>query len=111
VVSAPENLTALRVRVLAVGAHPRLAGWVLVSVRVLAAGPVEGRADLLSHRVGHRLELGVRGELLAGPGDGAEGMVGAVVSLRARLVVGEVLAEPHPLPGDFTVEREGGSGG
>ncbi|MFF0445192.1 hypothetical protein ACFYT4_02030 [Streptomyces sp. NPDC004609] len=95
-----ENLTALRVRVLAVGPHPRLAGWVLASVDVLSAARVEGRADLLSQRVGRRVELAVRRELLSGAG------AGSVLALRARLSMGEVMAEPHPLPQDFTVEPD-----
>ncbi|MFI6289143.1 hypothetical protein ACIBCM_31100 [Streptomyces sp. NPDC051018] len=100
VVAPVENLTALRVRVLAVGPHPRLAGWDLASVDVLSAAPVAGRADLLSERAGGRVELAVRRELLSGAGGGS------VLALRARLWMGEIMAEPHPLPQDFTIEPE-----
>ncbi|MBB4945393.1 hypothetical protein F4556_000928 [Kitasatospora gansuensis] len=93
-----ENLTTLRVRLLAVAPHPRLTGWVSATVEVLSATPVEGRADLLSQRVGESLDLAVRQEQLAGV------LVGSVLRLRARLAVGEVLAEQAPAPADFGVE-------
>ncbi|WP_405020406.1 hypothetical protein OHV05_29635 [Kitasatospora sp. NBC_00070] len=97
-VAPVENLTALRVRLLAVAPHPRLAGWEAASVQVLSAAPVEGRADLLSQRVGESLDLAVRQELLVGV------PTGSVLRLRARLAVGEALAEQAPAPADFGVE-------
>ncbi|WP_246212238.1 hypothetical protein [Streptomyces abyssomicinicus] len=94
-----ENRTALTVRLLSREVHPRLAGWDRVVTRVLAAGPVPGFADLLSRHVGERLELAVRGELLADarPGD--------TIRLRARVTgPGQVVAESGPEPGDSAVE-------
>ncbi|BFV55823.1 hypothetical protein KCMC57_up09270 [Kitasatospora sp. CMC57] len=98
VVAPVENLTALRVRLLAATPHPRLPGWEAATVEVLSATPVPGRADLLSQRVGESLDLAVRQEQLAGL------PTGSVLRLRARLAVGEVLAEQAPAPGDFGVE-------
>ncbi|MFC5749827.1 hypothetical protein [Actinomadura rugatobispora] len=96
-VQSIDNLTALTGRVAEIGPHPRLAGWDRVLMDVLDAGPVPGRADLLSRRAGERLELAVRHDLL---GNAAPG---ATLRLRAKLSSGEVIAEPHPDEGDFTV--------
>lgn len=98
-VQAVENLTTLTTHLVEAGPHPRLAGWDRAVVDVLDAAPVPGRADLLSQRVGQRVELAVRHDLL---GDAAPG---AVIRLRARLSFGEIVAETDPAPGDFAVEQ------
>ncbi|MFF3456798.1 hypothetical protein ACFYXH_21180 [Streptomyces sp. NPDC002730] len=97
-VQAVENLTVLTTRLIESGPCPRLAGWDRVVVDVLGAEPVPGYADLLSQRVGERLEMGVLHELMQGVAPGA------TIRLRARLALGEVMAESHPAPGSFTVE-------
>lgn len=97
-VQAVENLTALTTQLVEAGPHPQLAGWDRAVVDVLTAVPVPGRADLLSQRVGQRVELAVRHDLLGAAAPGA------VVRLRARLASGEILAETNPAPGDFAVE-------
>lgn len=97
-VQATENLTALTVRLVTTGPHPHLRGWDRLGADVLDAQPVAGYADLLSQRVGHRLDLAVPSSLAAGL------VPGAVVRLRARLAGGEALAEKRPPPGTFVVE-------
>ncbi|GAA2750431.1 MULTISPECIES: hypothetical protein [Kitasatospora] len=98
-VAPVENLTALRIRVAAIGPHPRLPDWDLAAVDVLSAAPVPGLSDLLSSRVGQRIDLAV-------PAKQADGLhPGIVADLRARLAVGEVLAERDPAEGDFTIEN------
>ncbi|BAC68891.1 hypothetical protein AQJ43_10625 [Streptomyces avermitilis] len=96
-VQAIENLTTLRIRLISRAPHPRLAEWDQVAADILDADPVRGYADLLSHRVGGRVELAIRRDLL----DGAA--PGAVIRLRAKLAAGEIVAEPHPPPGEFTI--------
>ncbi|GAA4881749.1 hypothetical protein ACGFX4_12215 [Kitasatospora sp. NPDC048365] len=97
-VAPVENLTTLHVRVASLGPHPRLGDWDLASAEVLSAEPVSGRADLLSQYVGRTVQLGIPRRLTGGlhPGSG--------LTLRARLATGDILAEPNPGPGDFTVD-------
>ena len=97
-VQAIENLTALTVRLVSSGPHPRLTGWDRLVVDVLDGRPVAGYADLLSRRVGHRLDVAVLTTLAAGLAPGT------VIRLRARLAGGEALAEKRPPPGAFGVE-------
>lgn len=97
-VQAAENLTALTVRVVTTGPHPRLKAWNLLGVDVLDARPVADHADLLSRHVGHRLDLAAPSSLVAGL------VPGTVVHLRARLAGGETLTEKRPPPGTFVVE-------
>jgi hypothetical protein len=97
-VQAIENLTALVVRVRGLAPHPTLPDWDRLDVEVVAAEPVEGLADLLSQRVGERLPMAVRRELVPGVGPGA------TVRCRAKLHLGEVMAEPHPDPANLAVE-------
>ena len=93
-----ENLTELTGRVLALRPHPSLDGFDVVTLRAEQARAVPGYADLLSARVPGELEVLVRRELLDGAG------AGALLSCRAALTSrGEVMAEPHPAPGDFSV--------
>lgn len=97
-VQATENLTALTIRLVTTGPHPRLKVWDRLGVDVLDAQPVAGYADLLSRHVGHRLDLAVPSSLVAGL------VPGTVIRLRARLAGGEALAEKRPPPGTFLVE-------
>ncbi len=97
-VQAVENMTELVARVLGVAPHPTLEDWDQLDVEVVAATPVPGVADLLSQRVGERLPVAVRRALVP------EVTPGATVSCRARLNLGEVMAEPHPDPANLTIE-------
>lgn len=97
-VQAIENLTVLTTRLVTTGPHRRLEGWDQAAVDVLQAQPVAGYADLLSRRVGQRLELAVPSRLVAGLAPGT------VIRLRARLAAGEAMAEKQPLPGTFVTE-------
>jgi hypothetical protein len=89
VVSAPDNLTRLAGPLVERRPHPSLPDWELVVLDVEQVEPVPGRADLLSRRLGERLELAVPGAVLgaAGPTD--------LVDVRARLTPRGVMAEPH----------------
>lgn len=97
-VQAIENLTNLTTRLITAGPHPRLPGWDQATVEVLDAQPVAGYADLLSRRLGGRLQLAVPSPLMAGLAPGTS------IRLRARLVAGEAMAEKQPLPGDFVTQ-------
>ncbi len=87
-VSAPDNLTRLGGPLVARRPHPQLPDWELVLLDVQEAEPVPGRADLLSRRLGERLEVAVPGAVLgaAAPRDHLE--------VRARLTARGVVAEP-----------------
>ena len=86
-VSAPDNLTRLGGPLVERRPHPSLPDWELVLLDVEEAEPVPGRADLLSRRVGERLEVAVPGAVLgrASPSDHLE--------VRARLTGRGVMAE------------------
>ncbi|HET7474499.1 MAG TPA: hypothetical protein VFJ97_00570 [Dermatophilaceae bacterium] len=104
-VAAVENLTWLQGVILARMPHERLAGWDEVTVELTGTQSVPGKADLVSARRGTGpLRLAVRSELL---GDAAPG---ARLTVRAKVAVGEVLAESHPDPADFQVVPAGPSG-
>ena len=70
-----DNLTRIDGQIMARSQHPALADYDLLEVRIDAAAPVEGRADLLSQFVGQTLGFSAR---------------------RDRLGIGW---RPHPLPG------------
>ncbi|TKJ17976.1 hypothetical protein [Blastococcus sp. CCUG 61487] len=97
-VQGVENLTRLRGRVVSRAPDPRRAGWDVVVVHVEDAGPVAGRADLLSGRVGDDLPVVFRRDLLGGARPGAR------VTFRARVVPDGAIAEPYPDEGDLLVE-------
>ncbi len=87
-VSAPDNLTRLAGPLLERRPHPQLADWELVVLDVQEVEPVPGRADLLSRRLGERLEVAVPGMVLGSkaPQDHLD--------VRARLTPRGVMAEP-----------------
>jgi hypothetical protein len=97
VVQAIENLTAVSGRLVATSPHERLKGWVRAVVDVDSTAPVPGKADLLSARVGRRLEVAVREGLIA------DAAPGSAIRLRAKLAQGEAMAEAHPDAADFAV--------
>lgn len=97
-VQSVENLTVLTGRLVETTPHPRLPGWDRAVLDVEDTVAVPGKADLLSARAGQRLDVAVRRELLEGAG------TGSTLRLRAKLSLGEVVAEPHPDPADFTVD-------
>ena len=86
-VSAPDNLTRLAGPLLERRPHPQLPDWELVVLDVQEVEPVPGRADLLSRRLGERLEVAVPGAVLAG---GSQDHL----DVRARLTPRGVMAEP-----------------
>ena len=94
-----ENLTEFTGRVLARQRHPSLDGYDLVTLRAEQSHGVQGYADLLSARVPGDLELVVRRDLLGDAGPRA------VLRCRAALTGrGEIMVQPHPAPGDFSVQ-------
>ena len=90
-----ENRTDLEGVILDRAEHPRLPEFDLLQVDVRRASPVEGVADLLSSRVGSKLELAVKRSILPGQSIG-----GLWIRCRAYLGgPGEVFVEPRPSPG------------
>ena len=87
-VSAPDNLTRLAGPLVERRPHPRLPDWELVVLDVQEVEPVPGRADLLSRRLGERLEVAVPRAVLGGTGPPDH------LSVRARLTARGVMAEP-----------------
>src|SRR3954447_18956448 len=78
--------------------HPSRPGFDEVVLNVQRAAPVEGKADLVQPSPGDDLHVAVRRELI---GDAPPG---ARVRLRAaRTSSGDVMAEPHPTPEDFSI--------
>jgi hypothetical protein len=97
-VAVRENLTEVEGEIVAREPHPRLADFDEVVVNVQRAAPVEGKRDLVRPTAGDDLRVAVRRELI---GDAAPG---ARVRLRAaRTSSGDVMAEPHPDPEDFSI--------
>jgi hypothetical protein len=97
-VQGVENLTRLSGWLVTRGPDPMRADWDVVVLRVEAAEPVAGRADLLSRRVGEDLTVAFRRELLAGAGPGAR------LTFRAHFVPEGAIAEPYPDDGDLLVQ-------
>ena len=97
-VQAQENLTQLVGTVVATQPHSELPGYETVTVQVEQAQPVEGKANMIAAQPGERMDVSVRRELL----EGAD--VGSRIRFRAKRTVDGVMSEPHPEPGDFTVE-------
>ena len=87
-VSAPDNLTRLGGPLVERRPHPQLPDWELVLLDVQEVEPVPGRADLLSRRLGERLEVAVPCAVLgaAAPHDHLD--------VRCRLTPRGVMAEP-----------------
>ena len=92
-----ENLTRLDGRLVSREPDPRRADWDVAVIRVEQAGPVAGKADLLSRRVGDDVAVAFRRELLAGAAPGAR------LTFRAHLVPEGAIAEPYPDDGDLVV--------
>ncbi len=86
-VSAPDNLTRLAGPLVERRPHPQLPEWELVLLDVEEVEPVPGRADLLSRRLGERLEVAVPGAVLAAAAPDH-------LDVRARLTARGVMAEP-----------------
>jgi hypothetical protein len=100
-VQVVENLTRLSGRLVAREPHPHRAGWDAAVVHVEEAGPVTGKADLLSRHKGEDLLVAFRHELLA------DARPGARLGFRARFGPDGALAEPHPDEGDLLVRAPG----
>jgi hypothetical protein len=95
---AIENLTQLVGTIVARQPHPRLADYDVVTRDVERAEPVEGKANLLATAAGNRVDVTTRRALLGAAAAGAR------VHLRAKRTLDGVMCEPHPEPGNFTVE-------
>lgn len=96
---AIENSTDLETRIVGSAGRSTIPGFDLVAVDLVAAHPVEGKADVLSARVGERLELSVpEGRLRV------DDLVGDALHVRASMVgPGVVRADPMPGTTDFEV--------
>ena len=97
-VAVRENLTEIEGVDRLPRAAPQAAGFDEVVLNIQRAAPVEGKADLVQPAPGDDLRVAVRRELI---GDAPPG---ARVRLRAaRTSSGDVMAEPHPDPEDFSI--------
>lgn len=97
-VAVRENLTEVEGVIASREPHPRRPGFDDVVLNIQRAAPVEGKADLVQPAPGDDLHVAVRHELI---GDAPPG---ARVRLRAaRTSSGDVMAEPHPAPEDFSI--------
>jgi hypothetical protein len=97
VVSGIENLSRVVGRIRDREAHPRLAGWDLVTLAVERVESVPGTADLLTPPADGPLTVAVRRELLG------DAPAGSHLSARVRVTPRGLMAEPHPSDGDFSV--------
>lgn len=98
IVQAPENLTQLEGYISGREPHPTLPDFDVITVKVTQAGPVDGKSDLVRPAGEDDLRVAIRRELLAGAPPGAR------VRLRAaRTSSGEIMAEPHPDPEEFSI--------
>jgi hypothetical protein len=93
-----DNLTRIEGEILARASHPSLGDYDLLNVRIDAAAPVEGRADLLSSHVGETMGFSVRRDLLG------SATAGDFLHCRAKRIPDGAMCEPHPDAGDFQVE-------
>ena len=97
-VQVRENLTQLEGTIAGRSPHPSLPDFDVVDLHVEQASPVEDKPDLVHAAPGTVLPVVVRRELAERASEGAR------VRLRAaRTSSGEVMAEPHPAPDDFSV--------
>jgi len=90
-----DNLTRIEGEILARASHPSLGDYDLLNVRIDAAAPVEGRADLLSSHVGETMGFSVRRDLLG------SATAGDILHCRAKRIPDGAMCEPHPDAGDF----------
>lgn len=93
-----DNLTHIDGQILGRSRHPSLGDYDSLDVRIDAAAPVEGRADLLSQLVGQTLGFSVRRDLLGAAA------VGDRIHCRAKRTPDGAMCEPHPDAGDFRVD-------
>jgi hypothetical protein len=93
-----DNLTLIDGQIMTRSPHPELTDYDLLQVRIDAAAPVEGRADLLSQFVGQVLGFSARRELLGSASDGDR------IHCRARRTPAGAMCEPHPEAGDFRID-------
>lgn len=100
-VQVVENRTDIEGGIRSRTPHPSLNPYDVLAVAVSLARPVEGYADLLSARVGSRIDLNVKRSLL--PDGDISGW-----SIRCRAYLGgpgEIFAESDPAPDRFSVSR------
>jgi hypothetical protein len=97
-----ENLTTVRGRIEQIRPSSELDDYDVVTLHVDETVPVPEKADLLSWLAGQSADVLVRRELLgdAHPGDN-------LTFQASRTAPGTVMAEPHPGPGGFTIQRSG----
>jgi hypothetical protein len=94
-----DNLTRISGRIVSREPHPTLPDFDLLNIVVESTKPVEGRADLLSEKMGQEIGFAVRRELLADANPGDQ------LTCRAKRIPEGAMCEPYPDPGDFEVNR------
>ena len=93
-----ENLTQLEGTIVSSKRHLTLPDYDVVTLDVVNAEPVEGKANLLTMSRGSRIDVTVRRALLTSAQPGSR------VHLRAKRTMDGAMAEPHPEPGHFRIE-------
>jgi hypothetical protein len=93
-----DNLTLIDGQIMARSPHASLGDYDRLEVRIDAAAPVEGRADLLSQFVGQTLGFSARRELLGSASAGDR------IHCRAKRTPDGAMCEPHPEAGDFRID-------
>ena len=94
-VEAVENLTCVEGVVRACRRHPSLPDRTLVTLAVLHAEPVAGKADLMPDVAGRDLDVAVPSALLGKVKDGAR------LRCRVKRTPAGVMCEARPAAGDF----------
>ena len=92
-----ENLTRITGKIVSRAPHPTLTDFDVVKLYLKKAEPVEGRADLLSAHTNQEISVAVRRDLLGDVHAGAE------LQCRAKRIPEGAMCEPHPEPGNFSV--------
>jgi hypothetical protein len=93
-----DNLTQIDGQIMDRSPHPSLGEYDVLDVRIDAAMPVAGRADLLSQFVGQVLGFSARRDLLGSASTGDR------IHCRAKRTPDGAMCEPHPEADDFRVE-------
>lgn len=78
--------------------HPELGEYDVVTLDIERTDPVEGKSNLLAVDSGSRIDVTIRRTLLGAAAAGAR------IHFRAKRTLNGVMGEPHPEPGNFTIE-------
>jgi hypothetical protein len=109
-VQATENLATITGTVLAIGPHPRLKEWSLLTLQLESVQALKGSPDLWAGRTGQTQPVAIRTGLLEAAGMqpvGAEQddarLFGAQLRCAARLTMDGIMCQPYPEQGSFAL--------